>query len=315
MSLSAMKKATMATFSPKRNTRPHVRSVSLPARLHPSTVKIEEVLNKLKSPEASTTLSYAEKIISSIHGLQELYINIEELLNLPLTPQAISRHEHDEWVNELLDESITQLDTCSEVRDVIFLMKGDVGKLQSVLRRSKVGGDLSNEKSVSAYISSTKKVKKDLAKRLAELKQSENKNWGASLLELDNHLLAVVRALREASFVTISVFKSLLIWLSMPASDQRSSKWCLLAKWVHKGVVACEGAQDNLKEFEGLDFVLANLFGSQSSSKDLKLEMIDCAQKRLETLEARFQDLEEGLERLLRRLMSVRVSFLNKLCH
>ncbi|KAK6924556.1 Protein BPS1, chloroplastic [Dillenia turbinata] len=311
MSLSAMKKATIAGFSPKRNTRHHVRSISLPKRLHPSTVKIEQVLNKLKSLKASTTLLPAEKVLSSIHGLEELYVNIEELLNLRLTQQAISGHEHDKWVNELLDDSISHLDTCSRIRDVIFLMKGDVGKLQSVLRRTRVGGDLGIEKSVNAYVSSTKKVKKDLTKCLAELKQSENKNWGDSLLELDNHLLAVVRVLRESGFVTISVLKSLLIWLSMPASNQRPSKWILVAKLVQKGVVACEDTQDNVKEFEGLDFVLANILGSQCSSKDLKLEMINCAQKRLETLEARFQGLEDGLEGLLRHLMCARVFFLN----
>ncbi|KAK7815362.1 hypothetical protein CFP56_001712, partial [Quercus suber] len=46
-----MKKPTLAAFSSKAS----IRSISLPARSHPTTLRVEEELNKIKSWEASSS--------------------------------------------------------------------------------------------------------------------------------------------------------------------------------------------------------------------------------------------------------------------
>src|ERR1044072_1283909 len=109
-----MKKATMATFSPKSSSRYGVRSISLPTRSHPSTARVEEELNKLKSCTSSS--SRVETICYGLSGLVELYKCIEDLLKLPLTQQALSQHKNDKWLNELLDSPVRFLDQLGKTR-------------------------------------------------------------------------------------------------------------------------------------------------------------------------------------------------------
>ncbi|CBI14780.3 unnamed protein product, partial [Vitis vinifera] len=119
--------------------RCHVRSISLPSRSHPTTLKIQEELNKLRTLEASST-STLETICNGLSGLQELYKCLDELLGLPSTQQALSHHQHEKWVNDLLDGPVRILDVCGSVRDVIAQFKEKIRDLQSALRRRK--GDL-----------------------------------------------------------------------------------------------------------------------------------------------------------------------------
>ncbi|KAJ0098127.1 hypothetical protein Patl1_29216 [Pistacia atlantica] len=68
-----IKKATMAAFSTKPAKHYNVRSISLPTRSHPTTLRVEEELNKLTSREMYSSSSKAEKIWSGLSGLGELY--------------------------------------------------------------------------------------------------------------------------------------------------------------------------------------------------------------------------------------------------
>ncbi|KAF2312479.1 hypothetical protein GH714_034819 [Hevea brasiliensis] len=182
----------MPAFSPKPTRLYNVRSISFPARSHPNIGRIEEELNKLSSWEASSV--NAERICARLSALGEIYRCIEDLLNLPLTQQALSQNQEEKWVGEMLDDLIRYLDVCGNIRDGILLMKESVRELQSAIRRSKGGGESSIESNVNDYIFCRKKMKKEAEKSLASLKQKDSV-FAESSLSNDHYLSAIVKAL------------------------------------------------------------------------------------------------------------------------
>ncbi|KAL6226940.1 hypothetical protein ACLB2K_000899 [Fragaria x ananassa] len=292
----------MASFSPKPTKRYNVRSISMPTRSHPTTLRIEEQLNKLKSWEATSTSSSSSSSICSkagslckgLSGLKDLYTCIEELLQLPLTQKALALHQNEKWVEELLDGSVKYLDVCGNTRDAILTMKESVRELESALRRRLVG-DSNLEDSVNAYVSFRKKMKKEVVKVLAAMKQMDQKHE-AFPLDLDNHLAAVVRVLREASLITSSILQSLLVFLSTPVLKARASRWSLVSILVQKGVLACENSgHKNMNEMESVDIAISNLF-VDNASEDVEAEKIESAQRKLEILDESIEGLEDGLD-------------------
>ncbi|KAJ6774722.1 BPS1-LIKE PROTEIN [Salix purpurea] len=201
----------MAAFSPKSTPTYNVRSV-------PTPLKAETVLGRLSS-------------------LGEIYKSIEDLLNLPMTQQALLQHQNE--------------------------------------------------------------------------KKADNIFEGSLLLNPSDHLLsAIVRVLSEASLITVSIFTSLLLFLSVPMLKPRPSKWYLVSKLVHKGVLPCEGQQENLNELESVDAALANLV-VPSSGKDFEAREIHSVQQRLEILHASIEEVENELDSLFRHFIHARVSLLN----
>ncbi|KAI4314628.1 hypothetical protein L6164_027516 [Bauhinia variegata] len=298
----------MPTFSPKNSTRYGIRSISLPARSHPSTVRTEEELNKLRSWEASSS-SKVETICAGLSGLVDLYKCIEDLLKLPLTQQALAQHQDEKWVDELLDCSVRFLDVLGNTRDAILLLKGNVGELQSGVRRRKIG-DSGIENHVSAYLSLRKVVRKECTKSMLLLKQTEASFDASPPLDLNDHVSAVVRVLREASLVTSSVFQSLLQFLSSPLLKSKLSKWAFVSRLVQKGVLVRNNQQESVNELEKVDFAL-NTLVMNDSSKDVEVEKIQSAERRLQGLVGGIEGIENELECLFRHLINTRVSFLN----
>lgn len=301
----------MGTFSPKHSSKYGVRSISLPTRSHPSTVRTEEELSKLKSWEASSSsTSKVETICCGISGLEELYKCIEDLLRLPLTQQALGQHQNEKWVNELLDFPLVFLDLLGKTRDSILLMKGSVEELQSALRRKRVG-DLDLEGHVNRYWSLRRNMRKECTKYLLLLKQINNESFGASPpLDLNDHLAAVVRVLREASWITSSIFQSLVVFLSSPIMKLKPNKWAFVSRLMQKGVFASNNDQQNVNELEKVDFALNNMI-LDNLSEGAETEKIQSAHGRLEALVVAIEEIENGLECLFKRLINTRVSFLN----
>jgi hypothetical protein len=276
----------------------HVRSISLPSRSHPTTQRIEEELNKLKAWEVSSN-STSGSICNGLSGLEDLYKCMDDLLNLASTQQVLSRYENEKCLDELLDGSVRLLDVCSIGRDILLRFREQVQALQSAFRRRK--GDSSTESSVATFTCFRKKMKKDAKKLIASLKQMDNKLGASSLLDQDQHLSAVIRVIREVNVINCSIFQSLLMFLST-SSKPNQSRWSLVSKLMHKGVIACEEKQENVNEIETVDAALSEVSDS---------EKVKIAQKRLEALEMSIDDLGNCLERLSRPLIKSRASLLN----
>lgn len=311
---------SMATFSPKQysSCRYGIRSISLPTRSHPSTARIEEELNKLKSnwEESSSSSSKVGKICFGLSGLVDLYKCVEDLLKLSLTQQALSLHQNEKWVDELLDCPVRFLDILGETRDAIMLMKGKFQELQSALRRRKVVGDLVIETHISAYWRLRRNMRKSCTKSLLLLKQIDGSFWGVSPpLDLNHHLSAIVRVLREASLITSSIFQSLVAFLVSPIFKSKVNKWAfVVSRLMRKGVLECDNIQQGNvnNELEKVDLALCRLVIIDNTRKDFEeAEKIKSAHRELEAVVVVIEGLENGLDCLFKHLINTRVSFLN----
>ncbi|KAF7129632.1 hypothetical protein RHSIM_Rhsim10G0203200 [Rhododendron simsii] len=289
------------------------RSVSLPSRLqHPQNTKVEAELTKLKtwqsSLDSSAVPTSGETIRMGLVGLAELYNCVEELINSPITQQALVQHRKGALVEEALEGSIGLLDSCNVARDLSLMVKQNVQDLQSVLRRK--GGDLTIERNISGYNSSKKKAKKESAKCLRALKKMENQIQSRSLSDVMNYSLSnLVRVLREVSIVTISVLESYFLFLSVPDSRTRPGGWSLIKKLV----VTRPRGHKIVNELGSVDVALQSLHGCiRNNIRNIDVQI---TRRRLDALGDSMEGLETGLDCLYRKLIRNRVSLLNILAH
>ncbi|GAU29852.1 hypothetical protein TSUD_223980 [Trifolium subterraneum] len=280
----------------------HVRSNSFPSQSHPSTTRIEQDLNKVKTWEATLT-STSDSITNGLSMLEDLYISLEDLLNMTSTQKAISHHQGEKSVEELLDGSVKILDICGNTRETMLQIKENVQTLHSSLRRRK--GDSSIEKSVAEYNFFTKKMKKNVTKMITSLKQMESKFGASSLLNQDQEFVSVIRVLREVIVLNMTIFQSILSFLVGSASKSKATKWLKVAKLMHKKVV-CE---EKLKNFNELQCVEASLRTLLSEGSDVA--KIQARHENFEALEIAIEMIENGLESVFRRLVKTRVNLLN----
>ncbi|XP_009783375.1 uncharacterized protein LOC107770856 [Nicotiana tabacum] len=267
----------MATF-PFSKIKPF-RSISLPVRSHPTTQRVEEVLNKLNGLETSVAPT-AETICNSLLGLEELQKCMDDLLNSPQTLQILSQHQQGKWFEELLQKSVRILDICGATREIVSQYKENVRALQSSHRRRK--GDSSTEAGITRFTTFSKKMKKDAKRLVLALKQVDCETFTSAFLEADQETIAVIRALREANGVSILVVQNILSFLSVPLLKPKQPKWPLVAKLTNNG----------RREQEGLE-----------NSTNLET--------RLETFEAQLDSIEKGLEGTFRGLIRSRSLLLN----
>ncbi|XP_016649019.1 PREDICTED: uncharacterized protein LOC103330142 [Prunus mume] len=159
------------------------------------------------------TSTSSTSISHKLTGLQDLHNCVDGLLQLPLTQQALAQEHNEKSTNELLDGSLRLLDVCSSAKDALLQSKECVQDLQSIMRRTRRGesGALTTE--VRKYLTSRTMVKKAIHKAMVNLKGSS-----FSSLSKDNETIAVVRTLRDIKAVTLSVFESLMSFISGPNS-------------------------------------------------------------------------------------------------
>ncbi|XP_014507522.1 uncharacterized protein LOC106767197 [Vigna radiata var. radiata] len=277
----------------------HVRSISLPCRSHPSTIRVEEELSKLKTWEGTFT-STSESIQTGLSMLQGLYLSLDDLLNMPSTQQVISQHKGDKYVEEVLDGSMRILDICGITRDIMQQIRENVQALHSSLRRRK--GDSSVETSVGEYKLFTKKMKKNANKVITSLKQMDSRFGVSPLLDHDHHLAAVIRVLREVIIMNLLIFQFILSFLTVFSSNSKANKWLIVAKLMHK-IKAWEG---NENELQCVEVALSTLL--IEGTNDEKMQV---AQEKLETLKNAIERIETSLESVFRRLIKTRASLLN----
>ncbi|KAK2373218.1 hypothetical protein QL285_074269 [Trifolium repens] len=177
-------------------TNYHVRSNSFPSGSHPSSTRIEQDLNKIKTWEATST---SDSIITGLSYLEDLYISLEDLLNMTSTQKVISHNQGEKFVKELMDGSVKILDVCGLARDTMLQIKENVQTLHSSIRRRK--GDSSIETSVAEYNFFTKKMKKNITKLITSLKHMESKFGASPLLNQDQEVVAVYRISENRRFL------------------------------------------------------------------------------------------------------------------
>ncbi|AES95265.1 hypothetical protein MtrunA17_Chr5g0406601 [Medicago truncatula] len=275
----------------------HVRSNSFPSQSHPNSTRIEQELTKIKTWEATST-STSDSITNGLFLLEDLYISLEDLLNMTSTQKLVSHHQGEKFVEELLDGSVKVLDICGITRDTMLQIKENVQSLHSSLRRRK--GDSSIETSVAEYKFFTKKMKKNVTKLITSLKHMETKFGVSSLLNQDQDLVAVITVLREVIKMNLSIFQSIFSFLVGSSSKSKATKWLKVTKLMHKRV----SSEENSDNFNELECVEASL-------RTLSSEGSNVAHERFEALENAIESIENGLENIFRCLVKTRVCLLN----
>ncbi|KAL5168714.1 hypothetical protein HKD37_11G030814 [Glycine soja] len=272
----------------------HVRSNSFPTGSHPSSIRVEEELSKLKTWEATST-STSKSIFTGLSLLQDLHIGLEDLLIVASTQKLISNYQGEKCIEELLDGSVRILDVCGITRDTMLQIKENVKSLHSTLRRRK--RDSSIEKIIAEYNFFSKKMKKNAKKMMTSLKKMESKFGVSPLLNQDQQLVPLVRVLREVIVMNMSIFQSLLTFLAVPASKSKATKWLFVAKLMHKGVIACEEKQENCNELQCVEVSLSTLLSEGTNAAKMQ-----AARERLETLENAIESIKNALEIVFRRM-------------
>ncbi|KAK2656890.1 hypothetical protein Ddye_009942 [Dipteronia dyeriana] len=299
-----------------------VRSISLPTRVHPTSVKLESALNHLKTWQISSPVIGAEMLQNGLAGLAEMYSCIEEFISSSTqTQQALICHENGQLLEEAFDKSITLIDTCSSSRDLLLMMKENMQTLQSALRRRR--DSLSIENEISCYITFRKKMNKDISKSLQALKKLESKNKTTILSNTtndhDQHVSFTIKVLSEATAITISIFRSLLIFVSMSTSNKmKLGGWSLISKLMKMRPLSSSSDDDHqkiIKQVESVDFAVYSLHGSCSRSSNGsnsdKASEVNMTQKMLQGLNVSIKGLETGVDSMFKCLIQNRVSFLN----
>ncbi|XP_055802903.1 uncharacterized protein LOC129872074 [Solanum dulcamara] len=276
-----------------------IRSISLPTRLHPNGLKIEDELNRLKNSETS---SHSEETIQAgIVGLVELYNSFQELIQCPNTQKTLVQHQNGAFVEEALEGSLELLDSCATIRNLFCTIKEQVQHLQSALRRK--GGDSSIERDIGNYYILRKKMKKEIGKNLRKLKHMENRVGSSLFLDIEQHL-------RQVTGITISVFKALLVFLSCQDTKIKPRGWSMISKLMITKSASCQSSQF-FNDLGNVDVALGDL-REEIKSSDAKVD-VNIAQRRLQMLDDNIKGFEAGLESLYKQLIQTRVSFLNVL--
>lgn len=292
----------MASSPLNQKSNFHARSNSLPSRPHPLVTQFDEHLCRLKSNDSASSSS--SSMSQKLSGLRDLYVLVDNLLQLPRTQKSVAQQCNEKQVNEWLNGSLKLLDVCGVAKDALLQAKEDTQQLQSILRRRR-GDEAGFTYEAKEYLASRKKAKKLINKSLKACK------CGFALLENDAE--AAFSMSGEAQGVAFTVFESLFSHINGTKMESKSTNWSLMSKLMSSKRVTHEGEAVETNEFEKVEAVLCTLIGNKTR-KSGKMSNDD-AQIELQKLESSIQDLEDGVECLLRLLIKTRVSVLNILSH
>lgn len=273
----------------------HFRSISLPGRSHSNisssttpgcshqtTEKLKEAINNLKALQVSTTSS-AEVMYNGLLGLEELYKCVNVLLNLPQTLEAFSQYHLGKMVEDLLDKSVRLLDLCGTTRELVLQYKENVQHLQSSLKRRKKKDSTTTIIIMTKFNSKIKKEAKRLAMMLKQMDQETERSFVPK--HADQDTIDMIKTLKEANAMRISMFQMFLSFLSIPLLKPKLSKWSLVSRLlVNKGRLTCQDGQE-----------------------DEKMDL----ENRLEPFQAHLHNFENGLEGIYRCMSRSRSSLLN----
>ncbi|XP_066392609.1 uncharacterized protein [Miscanthus floridulus] len=253
----------------------HLRSTSLPVRLHALVQEVEDELQRIRSGASASAPSLAGR-------LGDAYGRIEELVRLHGGRDALSSARWRSAVEAELDASVALLDLCQRARDAVASAKQHVRAARRAVRR---GDAVLARAAVRGYVRCLAKAGKHEAggRKLLSKRGAPANADGTP---------AAVKTLSEAVAVTVAVLQCVLSSLSMRVVDtRRKSRWCVVSKLLGSewslGLGVC-------KDLEGHE-------GAMS------------AQETLQELEDGIEAVESGLEHLFRHIVQARVGLLNVL--
>ncbi|KMT06892.1 hypothetical protein BVRB_6g152300 [Beta vulgaris subsp. vulgaris] len=274
------------------NTSSHqVRSLSLPSKLNHINQQIEHELKRLRIKEEASTSS-SESVIIGVSGLAELYGCINRALSLPMTQQALSLRQHEKHVGELLKKCSSLLNVCNSIKEVLLQQGAITKEVESALSHRK--GESQNN--IVNYNSSRKEVIRKSKDVLSSLNQLNAQVLG----EDDCHSSTVIKSLRCVSIINLSVYESLLSFLSMPVSKPKRS---LVSKLMNKGKGKCERGN----EIYDVDMVLHEMISGKTVD-DAKLCF---TVGKLKVLMGVMEGMENGLESMYKELSETKVFLMN----
>ncbi|KAF5765209.1 hypothetical protein HanRHA438_Chr15g0713311 [Helianthus annuus] len=184
-------------------------------------------------------------------------------------------------------------------------MKENVKILQSALRRK--ASDLTVVKQITAYLCFRKKIK-SIIKGLRPLRGIEKKMSLYSFSDVDHHVLMVSQVLGEVNALTMSLFKTILGFLS--AKSKASNGFQLLSTFVLKSMSTHETAKPFVNEVEAIDMATLSLHKS-SHNHEMNDADVQMTLKNLQILDVCIDGFDDGLNHLFRRLIQYRASILN----
>ncbi|KAJ9561734.1 hypothetical protein OSB04_006895 [Centaurea solstitialis] len=294
--------------SSKPTFKKHLRSITMPCRSHPSTDRIHEVLNKVQRWESiSSSLSNpsADIVCSGLSQLAELYECLDDLFKTTLSQNRLISSNCTKWTDELLDVSIKLLDICSTSTDVMSQTKELVRDLECDLRRK---GGSSIESIIAKNSVLRNKVRKDMKRSMASLKQMDNMICRFTEDDSENHhLTSVIRVFREVKAFSIVILRSLMVFLGTPILKRKptNKSWTTISRLLSNSkVVPQEQADDsNENELQRLDAALFRTSDKKESLQIVKTKMV--------ALEDTLEGINSHLNLVSKRLKTTRVSLLN----
>ncbi|KAG7618546.1 hypothetical protein AtNW77_Chr4g0314971 [Arabidopsis thaliana] len=302
-----------SVFLSNQTTHQPVRSVSLPSRIHPLSVKLRTALSRLSiwrrsSSSISVSASFGyETVLIGLVNLTELYGCVHELLESPYVKHTLLHHQEGKLLEESLDGSVLLLDVYEGTREVIVAMREHVTNLKSALRRK---GSL--EKEAKAYFNLRKKANKEISKQINALKKMETRDISTNTDQ--DPAIASTSVLRETIEITVSMFRHLLLFLSTippppsPAKIFKTTIGFLSIPFVSSSL--SDKSLILIKEMKSLDNVfLGSILDSRKTL--FEVETMENEKMRRDVVEDGFRDLEAGLDSVSKCLVKNRVLFLN----
>jgi hypothetical protein len=191
-------------------------------------------------------------ICNKINGLRDLIECVENLIQLPLTQDALV-HEHQEnWVNNLLDGSLRLLDVCSSAKDALIHTKECTRELQSIIRRKR-GGEAEIATKAKKFLTSRKIVKKAISKALTNLK-GNTKNCNILSTNKDHQTMVLINLLQDVEVATLSTFETILQFIS-GTTQLKSNTRLSISKLIQPKRVSCSLVAEE-SEFAQVDVAL-----------------------------------------------------------
>ncbi|XP_042466167.1 uncharacterized protein LOC122048699 [Zingiber officinale] len=259
----------------------HARSISLPSRDHPSILKTEEELRKLRSFMAQSSLT-SLMIVDGLKGLGGLYECINELLHSPSSNQHFSSQQQKKWMEVELADSIKLLELIGALRDHVQQIKDQIRDHEIALRRR---GAVTKSK-IQTHILSDKKLLKNIQNCFRSLKHMDEKDAFSCTGGEQFGPCKASKILKEVRLFAISLLQFVFNFLSLPRPKTKTSRWSLISKALQNRKVTCEGEYEDVKD---------------EATTRYQLQMSENS----------IRHLEEGLDSLYRSIIQNRVAFLN----